>query len=114
MSNTQTKQAPVAKVKAYPVQAAIWKNETAKGTFHTVTFSRTYKKENGEYGDTDSFSGGQLLQLAHVAQKAFDKAESLTRAARIAAGDNDTDDSVTDYPQDALTAGPSIDDEIPF
>lgn len=110
----QTKQAPVAKVRAYPVQAAIWRNETEKGTFHTVTFSRTYKKGTGEYGDTDSFSGGQLLQLAHVAQKAFDKAEALTRAARIADGDNDPDDSVTDYPQEAPAAGPSIDDEIGF
>jgi len=112
MSNNQTKQAPVAKVRCYPVQAAIWKNETAKGTFHTVTFSRTYKKENGEYGDTDSFSGAQLLQLAHVAQKAYDKAEALTRAARIAEGDAQAeDDAVTDYPE---TTSENSDDEGPF
>ncbi|MFA5951879.1 MAG: hypothetical protein WC807_16515 [Hyphomicrobium sp.] len=110
MSDNQNKQKPVAKIRCFPVQAAIWKNETAKGTFHTVTFSRTYKKENGEYGDTDSFSGAQLLQLAHVAQKAYDKAEKLTREARAAEADEEDDSDVTDY-ADTST---ELDDDIAF
>lgn len=111
MTDTQSKTKPVVKLRCYPLQAAIWKNETSKGTFHTVTFSRTYKKENGEYGDTDSFSSAQLLQLAHLAQKAYDRAEKLTREARAAAADNQDDDDVTEYDQPDAD---SIDEEIAF
>jgi hypothetical protein len=105
------KQKPVVKIRCYPVQAAIWRNETSKGAFHTVTFSRTYKNDKGEYHDTDSFSGPQLLQLAHLAAKAYDKAEALTRAARAEAG-AESDDDVTEY--DQPTGQTTEDDDIAF
>jgi hypothetical protein len=99
----QSKPRPVEKLRAYPVQAAIWRNESDNGVFHSVTFSRVYKDGQGEYRDGDSYSGTQLLQLAHLAPKAYDRAEALTRKAREAANDGQP-----------KTAGDDLEEEIPF
>lgn len=80
-ANHKNVKRPVERLKSYPVQAAIWKNESENGVFHSVTFSRSYK-DGDEYRDVDSFSGPQLLQLARLAEQAYDRAEALTRAAR--------------------------------
>ena len=83
MSN-QTKQRPVETLRDAAIKAAIWKNESENGPFFNVTFSRTYRNGDGELHDTDSFSGTQLLQLARLADKAYERARKLTRAARVA------------------------------
>lgn len=67
---------PVQTVRIYPVEAAIWKNESEKGAFYSVTFSRTYKDANG-YHSSDSFSGSDLLLLAKVADLAHTVCEDL-------------------------------------
>ena len=54
-------------------------------------FARTYKNGGGDLKDTDSFSGTQLLRLARLADKAYDRAAKLTKAAR-AADDTDEDE----------------------
>jgi len=87
MSN-QTKQRPVETLRDGAIKAAIWKNESENGPFFNVTFSRTYRNGDGELHDTDSFSGTQLLQLARLADKAYERTRKLTRAARVAE-DND-------------------------
>lgn len=112
---TEKNQQPVVKLRCYPVQAAIWRNETKNGPFHTVTFSRVYKDDNGDYKDTSSFSGPELLLLAHLAPKAYDRAEKLTRAARAEAADDGEDDNVTETKQAQEPAeGSDIEDEIDF
>lgn len=95
---TKSKPRPVENLKAYPVQAAIWKNDGDKGAFFSVTFSRSYKTDDG-YRDVDSYSGAQLLQLARLAGHAYDRVETLTREARQTNGAGTVDD---------------LDDEIPF
>jgi hypothetical protein len=91
----QNKPRPVEKLRAYPVQAAIWRNESENGVFHSVTFSRVYK-DGDDYKDVDSYSGTQLLQLAHLAPKAYDRAEALTRKAREAANDGQADEDAAE------------------
>jgi len=84
----KTKQRPVETLRDGAIKAAIWKNESENGPFFAVTFARTYKDGDGDLQDTDSFSGTQLLRLARLADKAYDRAGKLTRAARDE-GDND-------------------------
>lgn len=95
--STQTKTRPVETLRDGAIKAAIWKNESENGAFHGVTFSRTYKNGSGDLQDTNSFSGTQLLRLARLAEKAYDRAAKLTKDARA----NDNTDA-------------DIDDEIPF
>jgi len=83
MAKKQTsKSRPVETLRDGALKAAIWKNESENGDFFAVTFARTYKDSKGELQDTDSYSGAQLLRLAHLAQKAYDRAAKLTREAR--------------------------------
>ena len=78
-----TKTRPVETLRDGAIKAAIWKNESEKGVFFAVTFARTYTDGDGNLQDTDSFSGSQLLRLARVAEKAYDRTGKLARAARI-------------------------------
>ena len=59
------------------LKATIWKNFGEKGNFYTVTLTRTYKDEDGNYHDSNSFSGSELLKLAHLANRAYDAASDL-------------------------------------
>ena len=62
------------------LKATIWKNEGEKGAFFSVNLSRTYKDEAGNYHDSDSFSGSELLRIAHLASRAYDQVSQLRRA----------------------------------
>ena len=42
------------------------------GAWFNVTITRTYKDDDGDFQDSDSFSRDDLLQVAYVAQQAFD------------------------------------------
>ena len=80
---TQAKTRPVETLRDGVIKAAIWKNESENGAFYNVTFARTFKDDKGELHDTESFSGTQLLRLARLADKAYERAGKLARAARI-------------------------------
>jgi hypothetical protein len=80
---TENKPRPVVTLRDGSVKAAIWRNESENGPFHGVTFARTYKDGDGNYHDTDSYSGTELLQLSRLAGKAYDRANKLTREARV-------------------------------
>ena len=59
---------PVHEVRIGTIKAAIWRNETAKGVHHHVTFCRLYHDAE-EWHSTDSFGRDDLLVLAKVADK---------------------------------------------
>jgi hypothetical protein len=82
MSKSQTKNPPVETLRDGAIKAAIWRNESENGVFFGVTFARTYKNGEGNLQDTDSYSGSQLLRLARLAEKAYDRAAKLTKEAR--------------------------------
>ncbi|WP_409562679.1 hypothetical protein [Hyphomicrobium sp. MC8b] len=85
---------PVERLRSFPLQAAIWRNETENRVFHSVTFSRSYK-EGKEYRNVDSFSGAQLLQLAHLAQQAYDRCDELDNEAN-GFGESEADQDETE------------------
>jgi hypothetical protein len=61
---------PAARIKLYPVSAAIWRNETQKGVFWSVTFERSYKDEAGNWQSSDNFNTSELLLVSKVADLA--------------------------------------------
>jgi len=61
---------PVAKLRIGKLKADIWERSTDKGTFHSVTFERSYKDVNGKWQTTDSFDTADLLALAKLADQA--------------------------------------------
>ena len=76
---------PVAKITMYPITAAIWRNETSKGeTFYNVSFERSYKDDKGKWQSSDTFSAGDLLLLAKVADLAHSEIHKLRADDRAA------------------------------
>ena len=63
---------PIRIKAARGVHAKLWKNRNQHGEWYNVTISRVYKDDVGEFQDSDSFLRDDLLQVAFVAQKAFD------------------------------------------
>jgi hypothetical protein len=88
----QSKTRPVATLRDGAIKAAIWRNESENGAFFAVTFARTYKNGKDELEDTNSFSGTQLLRLARLADKAYDRAAKLTKDARAESGSTDEEE----------------------
>ena len=73
---------PIDTLRDGNIKATIWKNFGEQGNFFSVTFTRTYKVEGGNYQDSDSFSGTQLLRLAHLATRTYDRVGELRAADR--------------------------------
>ena len=72
-------QKPIDTIRDGALKATIWKNAAEKGHFYSVDFSRTYK--DGEtFKDSHSFSGSEPLQIARLANLAYDRIAELRAA----------------------------------
>ena len=65
-----TKQKPEHEIRIGKIRAAIWANASENGAWHTVTVSRLYKNEEGQWRDSTAFGREDLLLLAKVVDKA--------------------------------------------
>lgn len=65
------KNAPVHEARLGRVRAAVWKNESGKGTWYSVTISKLYKDEADKWQDGSSFSREDLPLLMKVAEEAY-------------------------------------------
>ena len=52
------------------VRAAVWTNESDKGRWHSVSFSRLYKDKDGNWQDATRFSREDLPLLIKAADQA--------------------------------------------
>lgn len=68
---------PIDTLRDGSLKATIWKNSGEKGDFYSVNITRTYKDEADNYHDSDSFTGVQLLRVAHLATRAYDRIGEL-------------------------------------
>ena len=71
---------PVATVRAENVEGAIWANHGANGTFHSVTFTRKYKDDDGKVHNSDSFGPSDVLALKEAASMAYAKLQELRQS----------------------------------
>ena len=69
---TTQKNTPIQTLTDGRIKAAIWKNLGEKGNFYSVTFTRSYRDTEGNWHDTDSFSGTELLILGRLSARAYD------------------------------------------
>jgi len=67
---SQTRNQPVHRIRIFPIECAIWKNQSENGAWYNVTLSRSYKGANDEWKSADSFSADDLLLVAKVADQA--------------------------------------------
>jgi hypothetical protein len=79
MSNTFQ---PIAKLSMFPITAAIWLNEKDGKSWYSTTIQRRYKDDSGTWRSTDSFSVGDLLLVAKIADQAHSEIAKLKAADR--------------------------------
>mgnify|MGYP003130178328 CR=1 FL=1 len=70
--STSTKK-PVDTIRDGSLKAIIWANFGEKGTFYSVQLGRTFTDGQGQIHSSDSFSNGELLRIARLAQVAYDE-----------------------------------------
>ena len=61
---------PVHAIRLKNVRAAVWVNERDGAQFFNVTFSRSYRGQDGNWHTSDGFGRDDLLLLAKVADQA--------------------------------------------
>jgi len=73
-----THEKPILTIRDGALKASIWANRTDDGkTFHSVTFGRTFTDANNVAKSASSFSGGDILKLARLADKAYDRIAAI-------------------------------------
>ena len=63
----KTNSKPIETISNGALKASIWKNQGEKGPFYSVRITRTYTDDQGNYHDSDSFSGSELLRGVRLA-----------------------------------------------
>lgn len=71
---------PVQTIRCGNVRATIWKKEGKYGAYYNVTIARVFSKEDGTFGDSNSFSPLELLAASRVANQAMDQIQQLELA----------------------------------
>lgn len=78
------KRKPYAKVSMFPVEAAIWRNETEKGVLYSVSYQCSFKNSDGKWDHSGNFGRTESLLLSKVADLAHSKICELESADRNA------------------------------
>ncbi|MCA9274265.1 MAG: hypothetical protein KDA31_14615 [Phycisphaerales bacterium] len=84
---TTNQNTPILSLTDGRIKAAIWKNQSEKGAFYSVTFTRSYRDDTGDWHDTESFSGTELLILGRLSVRAYDAIAKLRSEDRSADAD---------------------------
>ena len=74
---TTSNNKPIDTIQDGRITAKIWKNIGEKGIRYSVLISRFYQDQEGKYHDTTTFSNGELLRVARLANKAYDRVAEL-------------------------------------
>ena len=71
------KKQPVMRFRAGRNRVAVWENKGANGTWYSVTPSRSYRDERGNWQDTSSFGLQDIPVLCRLLDQAYDYLYSL-------------------------------------
>ncbi len=71
MAETETKPRPIDTHRDGRLSCAIWENSGEHSKMYNVTFSYSYKDKEGQWRETQSVPGYEMLKVAHLAEKAY-------------------------------------------
>lgn len=75
---------PIETLRDGALKASIWENTRDGSASHSVQFRRSYRDQDGQLRDSDSFFGADLLRLAHLATQSHDRLNRLREQSREA------------------------------
>lgn len=70
---------PVDTLRDGGLKATIWENKRDGNSNFSLQFRRGYRDSKGNYRDSDSFFSSDLLKLAHLAGRAYDRMNEIQR-----------------------------------
>jgi len=59
------------------IKATIWKRDSSKGSFYATNFTKTYKDHDGNFQNSQSFSGTDLLKISELAKQSYQASRDL-------------------------------------
>ncbi|MCK4659386.1 MAG: hypothetical protein KAV82_07680 [Phycisphaerae bacterium] len=72
MADSKSKNRPAHTVRVGHCKAVIWVNNTKNGVMHSVVPVRIYRNEAGDWEETHSLSGTEILLMKEALDRAFD------------------------------------------
>lgn len=76
-SEQTAKQQPVDKLHDGRLSIAIWANKGEHGPIYNTTLAYSYKDKDGNWRNTDSIPGNELLRAAHLSERAYTSIQLL-------------------------------------
>jgi hypothetical protein len=78
-----TKNKPETTLRDGTLSATIWRNDGKNGSaFYSVQLNRRYQDQQGNWQDSDRFSGAELLRIARLATQAYETIDGLRQRDR--------------------------------
>jgi len=72
-------QRPVETVRDGDIKSSIWRNTGERGDYHSATFARTYRDNDGNVRDANSFIGTDILKLSEITRQTYNRCRELDR-----------------------------------
>ena len=66
------------------LSAAIWQRDARDSTYYSVSFERSYKDAQGNWQTTSNLDCEDLMNLAKMAEQAYEKITALRAHSRVA------------------------------
>lgn len=79
---SEEKKQPAATIRDGSLKVLIWENEREGQSVYSAQFRRTYRDQEGQMRDTDSFFATDLLKLSRLAGQSYDRISELRREAQ--------------------------------
>ena len=78
---------PIETLRDGSLKATIWKNFGDRGNYYSVQLARSYTDDGGDWKESNSFIGDELLRIARLAGRAYDRATALRASETLAGGE---------------------------
>ena len=77
--NTQETNKPVDTLRDGNLKASIWRNEGENGPSFSTTFARTWRDDQGQFHDSQSYAGTDMLRVGELSRAAYHRTNELRR-----------------------------------
>lgn len=67
----EAKNKPVKEFRSGSIKAVVWLNTTDNGEWYSINISRSYKKSDGTWSETNQFNKDDLLVVSKLAEFAY-------------------------------------------
>jgi hypothetical protein len=81
---------PAHKLRDGLLQVTIWRNTGDNGNWYSITYTRSYKNDNGDWKETDSLPADDCLPMAELIREAYAWIKVQRRADSKARRDAET------------------------